>query len=211
MTKKLFIILPLITLLFTSCEQPIEAVDISTSLDGVVINGTRWATRNVDAPGTFTQNPEDAGMLFQWNRRKGWNTVDRSVKGWDRSRARGRAWYAENDPCPEGWRVPTRRELRRLERAVGEWVSQNGVYGRLFGIAPNQIFLPAVRVRCRDGILYHANLGNWWSGDYWSGTRFIAGPAWLLSFDNARIHYIDTSWLGGERAWGRSVRCVAIE
>jgi len=38
---------------------------------GVVINGVKWATRNVDKPGTFVANPEDFGMLYQWNRRVG--------------------------------------------------------------------------------------------------------------------------------------------
>ena len=34
---------------------------------GVLINGVCWATRNVDAPGTFAENPEDPGMMYQWN------------------------------------------------------------------------------------------------------------------------------------------------
>ena len=39
----------------------------------VVINGVRWATCNVDAPGNFAANPEDAGMFYQWNRKVGWS------------------------------------------------------------------------------------------------------------------------------------------
>jgi len=34
---------------------------------GVIINGIKWATRNVDMPGTFAANPEDAGMFYQWD------------------------------------------------------------------------------------------------------------------------------------------------
>ena len=33
---------------------------------GVEINGIRWATQNVDKPGTFVLNPEDLGMFYQW-------------------------------------------------------------------------------------------------------------------------------------------------
>ena len=29
---------------------------------GIVINGVRWATRNVDKPGTFASAPEKSGM-----------------------------------------------------------------------------------------------------------------------------------------------------
>ena len=46
---------------------------------GVLINGVRWATRNVDAPGTFTTAPENAGMLYQWNRRVGWSNSEPMV------------------------------------------------------------------------------------------------------------------------------------
>ena len=48
----------------------------NTTDEGVEIDGIIWATRNVDAPGTFAENPEDTGMLFQWNRRVGWSATD---------------------------------------------------------------------------------------------------------------------------------------
>ncbi len=35
---------------------------------GVVINGVRWATRNLDVGGTFVDNPENNGALYQWGR-----------------------------------------------------------------------------------------------------------------------------------------------
>ena len=41
---------------------------------GVVINGIKWATRNIDAPGTFSVNPESLGMLYQWNKKIGWSS-----------------------------------------------------------------------------------------------------------------------------------------
>jgi len=37
--------------------------------EGVVINGVRWATRNLDVGGVFVANPEDYGALYQWGRR----------------------------------------------------------------------------------------------------------------------------------------------
>ena len=51
--------------------MPVATTPIAAPTDGVVINGVRWATRNVDKPGTFAANPEDAGMLYQWNRKVG--------------------------------------------------------------------------------------------------------------------------------------------
>ena len=138
----------------------------ATTDEGVEINGVIWATRNVDASGTFAENPEDTGMLFQWNRRKGWNATDKEVEGWDNTNASGTAWYAENDPCPQGWRVPTLDEVFSLDTRGSEWINKNGVYGRLFGTAPNQLFLPATSSRCIDG-----TLSTWNIGEYWSNTQ----------------------------------------
>ena len=41
----------------------------NTTDEGVVINGVKWATRNLDVGGTFVENQEDSGALFQWGRR----------------------------------------------------------------------------------------------------------------------------------------------
>ena len=37
--------------------------------DWVLINGTKWATRNLDTHGHFVAKPEDLGGLFQWGRK----------------------------------------------------------------------------------------------------------------------------------------------
>ena len=223
--------------------------DKLTTDEGVVINGIRWATRNVDAPGTFTENPEDFGMLYQWNRKKGWNTTDRDVEDWE-TRFTTRMtdggpgggshveiipefgelivieidedgteihpplppyhadWETESAPCPPGWRVPTADELRSLRDAGGEWTTKNGVYGMLFGIAPNQIFLPAVgERRGSDGRLFRTGIER---GHYWSSTRdrqhwtLIMG----LSFDSHwRRVVVSSSSIDN----GHSIRCVAID
>jgi len=36
---------------------------------GVIINGVKWATRNLASHGKFVENPEDYGALFQWGRK----------------------------------------------------------------------------------------------------------------------------------------------
>ncbi|MDR1698223.1 MAG: hypothetical protein LBR75_00145, partial [Prevotellaceae bacterium] len=48
----------------------------NTEDKGAIINGVKWATRNVDMPGTFAETPESAGKLYQWNRNVAWNTTD---------------------------------------------------------------------------------------------------------------------------------------
>ena len=199
MTKKLLITLSILTL-FANATKASDN-NSATHDEGVVINGIRWATRNVDMPGTFAETPESFGMLFQWNRKKAWNAVDEDVEGWDNSLPRGTKWYA-NDPCPEGWRLPTEDELCSLENVRSQWTNQRSVYGRLFGIAPNQLFLPAAGWRCGiDGSLRGVGA----DGVYWSSTRFAGVRAIDLSLDSGGVVVL-AHW----RQRGLSVRCVSI-
>ena len=201
--KKTIVILFTFALVVISCNQPTRN-EVKTFDKGVIINGVRWATRNVDAPGTFAEFPESPGMLFQWNRRKGWNAVDEEMWGWNWNNLSERTeWYAENDPCPEGWRVSTREELQSLVDAGSEWTTQNGVNGRRFGTYPHQLFLPAAGSRNIGGCLQDVGV----SGDYWSSSAKFDCQALALSFDR--------NWAGAgkrnvrNKANGFSIRCVA--
>ena len=208
---------------------PAITTPIPTDKEGVIINGVRWATRNVDAPGTFAPTPESFGMFYQWNRRVAWNATERRVEGWNTTTTgtrwyafpTGTEWYAKNDPCPPGWRVPTRREIERLGDAEKKWVTLNGVYGMLFGTAPNQIFLPAVGWRDEFTGERRTEIGGFtfrtpgMHGFYWSRTSTSfrenssdrESTAWHLWFGGNAINP------GGSpagRAQGNSVRCVAL-
>ena len=193
--KKLFFLSAVLLFGLASCSK-----DDSITDKGVVINGVRWATRNVDVPGTFAATPECFGKHFQWNRRRGWSTTDVNVieEGWDRSIPKGTRWYATNDPCPRGWRVPTESELRSLRDAGHVFILRRGVHGYLFGTPPNQIFLPAAGLRCSFGILSPGHTG----GDYWSSTQKDSDLAWGLKLTSI----VDMFQLF--RPAGLSVRCV---
>ena len=193
----------------------------NTTDEGVEINGIIWATRNVDAPGTFADNPEDAGMFYQWNRRRGWSSTTPGlgvpVPGWIIFGIGGEEWEREEDPCPPGWRIPTETEFRQLLNVSygweddnrGEWASNwndTGVNGRVFGTAPNQIFLPAVGWRFGfDGTLEKV---DFW-GSYWSSTPNSGGSVLALSFDSM-FSFITTLFSGGKTS-GNSIRCVKAE
>jgi len=59
-----------IILLLTVLNSAIFATaQTATTGEGVVINGIRWATRNLATQGAFVNNPEDLGGLFQWGRK----------------------------------------------------------------------------------------------------------------------------------------------
>ena len=177
---------------------------------GVVIAGIRWATRNVDAPGTFAQNPQSSGMFFQWNRNVGWSSTNPMVnsdggRSWNSSTPSGTTWETQNNPCPAGWRVPTETELQSLNRAGSIWVTNwnnTGVNGRLFGTAPNQIFLPAAGWRHNsNGALHGAGA----DASYRSSTPSGSNNARTLYIYSGRTIMSDSN-----RAAGFKVRCVAI-
>ena len=152
-------------------RQQEEAERRQTQDAGVVINGIRWATRNVGAPGTFAATPESWGMFYQKNRRKGWNIGDNTDYY---ANARNETWERANDPCPTGWRIPTHSELQSLFNTNSVQITRNGVSGLLFGNAPNQIFLPAYRRRSCFGsrLRREYESGRSRIGFYWSSNHF---------------------------------------
>jgi len=197
---------------FTSCDKNKEAEKEPPTKPlpnekGVVINGIKWSTRNVAAPGTFAAKPEDAGMLYRWNRKKAWNTTDSLVSGWDSTIPEGDSWAKANDPCPTGWRVPTQEELESLLSAIsvvsGPLDELNGVTGRYFGSGDEKLFLPAAGYRddCTGTLL---NAGSF--GYYWSSTANSSEDAYSLAF----VSGYDAGVYGeGSRSFGFSVRCVS--
>ena len=188
--------------LFVLASVSAYAQNTTTTDRGVVINDVRWATRNVNTPGTFVATPQSIGMYFQWDRRQGWATTG-EVTGWDSSFSSATGWQSENNPCPPGWRVPTREELNSVNRG-GRWVTNwnnTGVNGRLLGSEPNQIFLPATGWRRGgEGILGSVN----GSGHYWSSTPNNDNSAWALGFNSFNAA-TGNFW----RAHAAAVRCVA--
>ena len=169
MTKNLsFIPFLTLALLFASCGARRNAGQDPAIFDeGVVINGIRWATRNVDTPGTFTQNPENVGSFFTFEE-------------------------AQN-ACPRGWRLPTYEELQSLVGAGSEWTTKNGVTGR--SSRRNSLFLPAAGWHGADGAL--AGVGGWggyWSSSVMRGPNLLGRH--LLFFSGSSGVYESYSTFG---------------
>jgi hypothetical protein len=92
------------------------------------------------------------------------------------------------------------------------WATVNGINGRWFGTAPNAIFLPAGGYRSGFGTFFDVGArGLYWSSmaeAYWSDTAggIVETPnAHSIFFSN--IH-VGPAHHAGDRAGGRSVRCV---
>jgi uncharacterized protein (TIGR02145 family) len=210
------IIIVVCTLAGCQTDDPNDTIIDPYTDAGVTINGVRWATRNVDAPGTFAATPTDTGMFYQWNRRVGWffmttnagSFLTNSDNGrtWNRTTPTGTTWERANDPCPPGWRVPTHAEFESLVEAGSEWITIHGVDGRLFGTVPNQIFLPIVGHlnNTLNGALINTHIGFYWSSTNWDYylEGFVAVYVLALFSYQYGVSHI-------ERDNGKNVRCVA--
>jgi uncharacterized protein (TIGR02145 family) len=189
---------------FASCEKETEN-DPTTDV-GVVINGVKWATRNVDAVGAFVATPESTGCFYQWNRKLAYPATG-EVTGWDSSTPSGTTWEKANDPSPAGWRVPTKDELKSLldaDKVRNEWTTQKGVSGRKFTdkATGKSIFLPAAGHRSYSGGTLRL-AGT--DGTYWSSTKYNNSSAYSLTFDSD-LAVLDYDFY---RRYGLSIRPVS--
>ena len=257
-------------------EVPVpQEVAVETLLEfdaanrGVLINGVRWATSNVDVQvGTFVSSPEMAGRFNAWGVQTDWGVLGTRAlnpftgaerSNWGHRRVRNESglgpvyfvlfddgtenyfgenrgedlhepllsqsvsprigdfvfenttYWINNDPCPPGWRIPYVDEFESLVASGSFWTTVNGVRGRVFGTAPNQIFLPAAGGGGIDPTMNHipthvAHAGQ--IGYYWTRNRQNPETAWRFWFSQVDAN-ID---IGGDRnniRFGYSVRCVA--
>ena len=169
------------------------------SCPGVLINDVCWAEYNLDEPGRFANPGKPYGMLYQWNRKKGWPAITPdSVSGWNSSLDPGGTWEPANDPCPAGWRMPSVEEIRLLtdkaKVTYTEQVGQDGALGSRYTdiVTGNMLFLPITGYRDAQGIRHNVLWIHYWSStDYWSLDR--------------------NSIVQAPYAYGYSVRCVADE
>ena len=204
MKKILYSILTLVlglVLSSASCtpqDKPEPTPDSNVTEVGVTINGVTWATRNVAEFGKFAAKPEDAGMYYQWNNKKAWPATGGGT--WNTTPADGTTWLADNDPCPDGWRIPTKDELLDLvtNYSINAWDAANT--GRLVGVVPNTNFLPVSGQCSTSGLLEH--VGS--SGYYWACDPFSATDAYFM-----QVSSVSNGGTGTQaKIFGYSVRCV---
>jgi uncharacterized protein (TIGR02145 family) len=164
------------------------------------INGGYWQWGRLAqaAEGPTATDPKDGAII-------GWNTTDAANGSWaDGSKT-------ANDPCPAGYRIPTRTLwtdliVNNTRTNVGTFNSSATNYGAgvKFG---DQLMLPAAGSRSKiDGALY--NRGD--IGYYWSSTEFSSSYASFLEFGYLLgFGYYAGMYYGHGRSIGISVRCIA--
>jgi uncharacterized protein (TIGR02145 family) len=150
-------------------------------------------------------------MFYQWGKNVGWSATDPLVSSngdttWDQSTVSGDVWTSANDPCPEGWQVPSVDDFETLAeegKVVSTWTEQGGVSGSLFVDAATEesIFLPAAGYRgYSSGSVY----GQDTQGDYWSSTAYNDIDGYYLYFNSSNGLKSNSN----NYAFGMCIRCV---
>lgn len=110
------------------------------------------------------------------------------------------------DSIDDGWRLPTENEFESLISSKSIWKNINGVNGRLFGIEPNQLFLPAAGFhRYESEFREFGKNGKYWCKSETGIGIFDTATVKILDFNNSSI---STSNAGAYH--GRTIRCVKI-
>jgi len=138
---------------------------------------------------------------------------ENAITGWSTTAPGDNAWAdgvkTADDPCPQGFRVPTKAQWEGVVingnnsvTNVGTWTDGISNYdsGKLIGA---NLFLPAAGYRLfTSGILRGRNR----DGDYWSST-FVSGTggSWNLNTTSSSAAFYDYNRNGGS-----SIRCISV-
>lgn len=199
---------------------------VNISVDGKI---RQMMTRNLGANPTLDPDvPTQAimGDYFQWGKKSAVATPytpPAAIPGWSTERAADKAWNSGteavplktiNDPCPSGFRVPTKSEWVAFKQAsstnnIGTWSTtkydgvSNFSAAKKFINNGNIITLPtAGRHASGTGALDSRAYG----ASYWSSTEFSATNSYNLTFSEGATIYPDYDF---NKAVGMSVRCIS--
>jgi len=169
----------------------------------------------------YTKNPKQNEFYcfsvysdyFDWYT----NELSKQLTEWPMTSPEGTSGIG--NPCPEGWRVPTKSELNALI-ANRSWTikdDQNGYYfsgSKAYSVSVPSVFLPAAGYRsCYDGSAgSRGNRGFYWSssvsGNYAWALFFLSSTAYVEnnSASAGRASKKDNNQSAGTRCPGRLIK-----
>ncbi|WP_449400968.1 FISUMP domain-containing protein [Chryseobacterium wanjuense] len=181
-----------------------------------------WLTHNLGADTTVDSHTPTAvihGAKYQWGMSSPAVTqaADQAsataITGWNSVAAANGSWSTTktvNDPCPSGYRVPTRTEFQTLfssstKSVVGTWpASQTDYYGSavIYECNGKKLTFPAAGYR-------HYQNGNLnqrgFEGDYWTVTESGSTAAYDFKFNQGSSNADATNF----RQYAYSIRCIS--
>lgn len=161
------------------------------------INGTSKSTGATIATGkvTFAKAVQTPATFYTYGSgNSDWASPNNyTSKNWnDISESDGKTFF---DPCPEGWRLPTKAEYSNFSTTTFTWDATNS--GRTY----NGNWFPAAGYRRSDD----GSMSSVGSGGYcWSASPYSVNYGYNLRFFSGNVNPA----LNNNRAVGFSVRCV---
>jgi len=207
---------------FWSCGQNITFIykGEQVTYGTVESQGKCWMDRNLGASRVATASDDSAayGDYFQWGRLDDGhqtrtsgtistcssgdnpghsNFITRSASPYDwRCSQNNNLWQGvsgTNNPCPSGWRIPTRTEW---ETEKGSW-SEPGFSGAF--ASPLKLPRGGYRSYIDGSVSQETAYGN-----YWSSTTYLTSYSYYL-----KVYGVGSSVEhDGKRAYGYQVRCI---
>ena len=181
-------------------------------------NPEAWMRHNLGANTSLDPDvPVQAihGNYYQWGRPAvvaNASTGSGAIPGWNTANAPDNSWQdavkTANDPCPAGFRIPTRQQFTNLfnnntASNVGTFTLSPTNFGsaKVIGSGANKLTLPAAGYRSyTNGSLNYRG----YTGSYWSSTPSTATYAYDLGFSSTSVNVINTY-----RTYGFSLRCIS--
>ena len=181
------------------------------------VTGRTWMDRNLGATQVATSSIDNAayGDLYQWGRRSDGHqcrtslttstlsTTDQPINsrfilgdGGDwRNPSNNNLWQGVdgiNNPCPNGFKVPTETELNN---ELLTWLTNNssGAFS-----SPLKWTMAGVRNDATGSVTQNATTGS-----YWTSKVIQSDQSVFLTINNSSAVFSDN-----DRAYGRSVRCI---
>ena len=195
-----------ITITFTGYVVPVGC--------NFVIGGVCWADANVDALQTLATRPDMYTKFYQWNRLTAYSADDPLDPAWNAIVDNSETWTV--NPCPSGWRLPSRDEFQQLHNSGSTWVVSSGrgnsVAGRFYGYNHATCSLPSNMSGCvffpASGYRNNSNgalTNHSASGYYWSSTQYITTHGYSLTLDGGNSNPNNS---GFGKLFGFNIRCV---
>jgi uncharacterized protein (TIGR02145 family) len=138
-----------------------------------------WSGSNLRAYRSFAENATDYGAYFRWDDPTQYFYGDNTHIPDFRSPST--TWLSANNPCPDGWRVPTKAEYEALITAstTKKWGASGGINGMTYTSTNGTLFLPAAGHR--EG---STSANKTTAGSYWMSTQSSATYAYFLWFSS---------------------------